>query len=188
VIKVIVGLGNPGNKYQQTRHNAGFQFVDRLGTSGWQHLRRYNTLACSLSWHGHDLQLLKPLSFMNLSGGPVAAYLHYYRLPVESLLVIHDELDLKPGIIRYKFAGGHGGHKGLKDLHTKLGSPDFHRLRIGIGHPGSAQEVVGYVLSQATSEQRLAISDAIERGLQALPELLANQPDAVMNTLHAPVA
>jgi len=137
MIKVIAGLGNPGHKYLQTRHNAGFQFVDRLAGSDWQSLSRINALACPVNWQGHELQLLKPQSFMNLSGDPVAAYLRYYRIPVEALLVVHDDLDLEPGSIRYKYGGGHGGHKGLKDLHTKLGSPQYHRLRIGIGHPGS---------------------------------------------------
>ncbi len=188
MIKVIAGLGNPGKKYQQTRHNAGFQFVDLFATpKDWQLLSRFNTLGSSLSWRGHDLQLLKPQNFMNLSGGPVAAYLRYYHLPVASLLVVHDELDLEPGIIRYKFGGGHGGHKGLKDLHSKLGSPDYHRLRIGIGHPGSAQAVISYVLGQATPEQRLEILAAMDRGLQALPDLLADDPDTLMNKLHAPV-
>jgi len=187
MIKVIAGLGNPGSQYQATRHNAGFQFLEQMAPDHWQHLGRYNTLSNDLTWQGYPVQLLKPLSFMNLSGGPITAYLRYYRLPIESLLVVHDELDLDPGVIRYKFAGGHGGHKGLKDLHSKLGSPKYHRLRIGIGHPGSAPAVVNYVLGRPDPGQRQAILSAMDRGLQALPDLLAGHFEQAMNTLHAPL-
>ncbi len=184
---MIVGLGNPGPEYDQTRHNAGFWFVDalaeRLGLS-WQSERRLAAHTARTRHEGCDLRLLKPMTFMNRSGAPVADRARYFRIPVQQILVVHDELDLPPGVIRYKRGGGHGGHNGLRDLIRHLGSAEFQRLRIGIGHPGHRDQVVDYVLQRPSQADRQAIDAAVEAGLQAVPDLLAGRVDAVMRDLH----
>ena len=146
---LIVGLGNPGPKYEQTRHNAGFWFVDEVA-------RRYRLdfavdsrsqgLTARMDWEGEKIHLLKPMRYMNLSGGAVSAVAGFYKIQPSRILVAHDELDFEPGVVKLKVGGGHGGHNGLRDIVARLGSADFARIRLGIGHPGNRDEVVGYVL------------------------------------------
>ncbi len=184
---LIAGLGNPGPEYDQTRHNAGFWFVDALAErlhANWQTENRLPADTARASLQGCDLRLIKPMAFMNRSGGPVAQHARYFRIPPGQILVVHDELDLPAGVIRYKQGGGHGGHNGLRDLIRHLGTADFHRLRLGIGHPGHRDQVVDYVLQRPSREDAVALELAIDAGLQALPDLLAGRRDAALRQLH----
>jgi len=186
-IQLVAGLGNPGAQYEQTRHNAGFWFVDAVARHcGAQFLNdsksRSEVARCSLAGHGCRLQ--KPQDFMNRSGRPVAALAGFFRIPRSAILVVHDDLDLPPGTIRLKRDGGHGGHNGLRDLIPALGGNDFLRLRIGIGHPGHRDDVVDYVLRAASREDRAAIDAAIEAAVRALPDIIAGRLDAAMKELH----
>jgi PTH1 family peptidyl-tRNA hydrolase len=186
-IQLIAGLGNPGSKYEQTRHNAGFWFVDAVA-------RRYNAVFRAESRYksdvtrcridGHDCRLQKPMDFMNCSGQPVASFAAFYRIPRQAILVVHDELDLPPGTVRLKMGGGHGGHNGLRDLIPKLGGNDFMRLRIGIGHPGHRDDVTGHVLKPAPRDERATIDAAIDVALQVLPDIVAGNTDRAMKELH----
>ena len=186
-IRLVVGLGNPGPEYEKTRHNAGFWLVDELA---WQHkapLRgegKYFGEVSRAALAGGDLWLLKPMTYMNLSGQAVSALARFYKITPQEILVVHDELDLPPGAARLKQGGGHGGHNGLKDIIAKLGSPDFWRLRIGIGHPGDRNEVASFVLKKARAEEQQAIDEAIAKSLQVLPEVLAGNIAPAMKTLH----
>ncbi len=187
-VSLIAGLGNPGPEYAQTRHNAGFRFLDAVvSDSGmqWRHESRFSGDAGRLSVAGKELWLLAPRTFMNHSGEAVAKLAHYYKIPVAEILVVHDELDLAPGAVRLKIGGGNGGHNGLTDVTEKLGSPDYLRLRIGIGHPGSAAQVVSYVLKRAPSSEQALIDEAIERARQQLPEIVRGEYQKVMNALHS---
>jgi PTH1 family peptidyl-tRNA hydrolase len=186
-IQLVAGLGNPGAKYEQTRHNAGFWFVDEVARRCTGHFRsepRFHSEVASCRIAGRECRLQKPQDFMNRSGQPVAGLAAFYRIPRPAILVVHDDLDLPPGTARLKQDGGHGGHNGLRDLIPSLGGSDFLRLRIGIGHPGHRDEVVGYVLKPATREERRAIEAAIEAALQVLPEVIAGNLDAAMKELH----
>jgi PTH1 family peptidyl-tRNA hydrolase len=186
-IQLVAGLGNPGAKYEQTRHNAGFWFVDEVA-------RQYNTAFRSESKYksdvarctiaGNDCRLQKPMDFMNCSGLPVASLASFYQIPRSGILVVHDDLDLPPGTVKLKQGGGHGGHNGLRDLISHLGSKDFLRLRVGIGHPGHRDDVVGYVLKNASREDRTAIDQAIERTVMVLPDIIAGNTEAAMKELH----
>ncbi|MEN8207526.1 MAG: aminoacyl-tRNA hydrolase [Pseudomonadota bacterium] len=186
-IQLVVGLGNPGAKYEQTRHNAGFWFVDEVA-------RQYNTRFKSESKYksevarctiaGNDCRLQKPLDFMNRSGLPVASLAGFYQIPRSSILIVHDDLDLPPGTVKLKRGGGHGGHNGLRDLIPHLGGNDFLRLRIGIGHPGHRDDVVGYVLKNASREDRTAIDQAIDDAVKMLPDIIAGHLDKAMKALH----
>ena len=187
MVELIVGLGNPGPRYADTRHNAGFWFVDRLAAA--EHL----TLKAENRFHGEvatwqrphgDVRLLKPLTFMNDSGRAVQALASYYRIPVEHILVVHDELDLPPGDVRLKVGGGHGGHNGLRSTIGALNSPAFLRLRVGIGHPGAAPLVTPYVLGKPPADQARLIDDAIDGALALLPRLLAGEVAPVMQLLN----
>ncbi|MDR0565392.1 MAG: aminoacyl-tRNA hydrolase [Azoarcus sp.] len=172
--RLIVGLGNPGAEYAQTRHNAGFWFCESLAHSlnvRFSHESRFHGLVAHVRETG--LRLLMPQTFMNRSGQAVVALAHYYRILPDEILVIHDDLDLPPGQARLKYGGGSGGHNGLKDTTAHLSVPDYWRLRIGIGHPGDRAEVVSYVLKPPRSEERPAIDEAINRALTAWP-LIAN--------------
>jgi PTH1 family peptidyl-tRNA hydrolase len=186
-IQLVAGLGNPGAKYEQTRHNAGFWFVEAVAREYAAHFQpegRFRSEVARCTIHGHECRLQKPLDFMNRSGRPVAALAGFYRIPRSAILVVHDDLDLEPGIVRLKEGGGHGGHNGLRDLIPQLGGNDFVRLRIGIGHPGHRDDVVGYVLKAATGGERDAIDAAIARGLAALPDILAGKTGKAMKDLH----
>ncbi|WP_024304097.1 aminoacyl-tRNA hydrolase [Pseudogulbenkiania sp. MAI-1] len=187
-IRLIVGLGNPGPEYEKTRHNAGFWLVDELA---WQHKatlkgegKFFGEVARAPQPGGNDLWLLKPMTFMNLSGQAVAALARFYKIAPEEILVVHDELDLAPGTARFKQGGGHGGHNGLKDIIARLGTPNFWRLRLGIGHPGDRSEVVGFVLKKPRSEEQGAIEDAMAAALRVLPQAIAGDMPAAMKTLH----
>jgi peptidyl-tRNA hydrolase, PTH1 family len=181
--RLIVGLGNPGNEYEDNRHNLGFWFVDRLASD----------LKLSLVAQGKFLGrvardderwLLQPTTFMNRSGQAVAALARFYKIAPPEILIVHDELDLPPGTIRLKQGGGNGGHNGLKDIQAQLASPDFWRLRLGIGHPGERTEVINYVLKAPRREEQDLIDRAIDRCLLAWPKLAAGDYEAVQRLLH----
>jgi PTH1 family peptidyl-tRNA hydrolase len=188
-IRLIVGLGNPGTQYEGTRHNAGAFFVRRLATKyglTWSADRNAFGDAARGSVAGHDLRLLVPHTFMNESGRSVAAMANYYRIDAGEILIAHDELDIPPGESRIKHDGGHGGHNGLRDVIPALGGrKDFWRLRIGIGHPGSAKQVSAWVLSKAASEDQTAIECSIDAAMAALPLLLDGEPVKAMTALHS---
>lgn len=186
-ISLIVGLGNPGKEYAQTRHNAGFWFVEQIAD-------RYNIpLKVDTKFHGlsgrgniegHDVRLLLPSTFMNRSGQSVVPFAKFYQIAPESILIAHDELDMNPGIIRLKSGGGHGGHNGLKDIVPHIGA-NFQRLRIGIGHPGAKELVSGHVLSKAPSSEQNLMDDAIHHALSRLSLLLDGQIQQAMNQINA---
>lgn len=183
--KLIVGLGNPGNTYASTRHNAGFWLVERMAEQlVWKfhavpkfqgNICRIETVNC---W------LLKPMTFMNLSGRAVAAFANFYKIPVEHILVAHDDLDFSPGIVRLKQGGSDGKHNGLKSIISHLGSNEFMRLRLGIGHPGKGNDVARYVLTAPPMEEHIAIQNAIERTLYVMPLIMQGEFDKVQNQLH----
>ena len=187
-IKMIVGLGNPGSEYEQTRHNAGFWFIDELA---WQYKatlkeeKKFFGLVARISISGSDLWLLKPATFMNRSGQAVAALAQFYKIKPEEILVVHDELDIPCGRIKFKLGGGNGGHNGLKDIQARLGTPDFYRLRLGIDHPGDRNLVVGYVLNKPSPEHRQQIDEAINKSLKAVPMLLAGEWEEAVRFLHS---
>lgn len=184
---LIFGLGNPGQRYAETRHNAGFWFLDELIRKSGASLRLHKKLhaeTAKVSLHGRECILARPTTFMNHSGRAVQAVSAYYRVPPANLVVAYDELDLPPGTARLKFDGGHGGHNGLRDIFQVLGSGDFYRLRLGIGHPGVKEAVTPWVLSRATAEQTAALREAIERALDALPDFLGGRVGEAMKRLH----
>ena len=187
-VQLIVGLGNPGPEYEATRHNAGFWFVDAVARRWHGQFRaekKFHGDVARVTLDGHEVWLLKPGTFMNRSGQSVQAMARFYRIPPEAMLVAHDELDLPPGTARLKQGGGHGGHNGLRDIIDKLGTRDFLRLRLGIGHPGDSRQVTGYVLKKPGQDDRLAIEQAIDRSLDVLPDVIAGNLQAAMNRLHA---
>jgi len=188
-IRLIVGLGNPGSDYQETRHNAGFWFADAVARRWGSEFRgeaKFQAHVAVTRIAGADCWLLKPATFMNRSGQAVAGLARYFRLHPYQILVAHDELDLPPGAVRLKQGGGHAGHNGLRDIVAVLGDKGFYRLRIGIGHPGDSHRVVGYVLSRPSREDRQAIDSALDAAVAALPEILAGEMQRAMNRLHAP--
>ena len=186
-LRLIVGLGNPGARYADTRHNAGFQFLDAVARREGVVLspnRQYNGEMAEIGFGDQRLWLLKPATFMNLSGQAVAPLAKFFRIAPEEILVAHDELDLAAGTVRIKKGGGHGGHNGLRDIVARLGSSDFLRLRVGIGHPGHKDAVLGYVLQRAPQGEREAVEDAIARVEAFMPRLIDGDIQAVMNELH----
>ena len=188
-IKLIVGLGNPGSEYRGTRHNAGADFVETLArqcAASLQSESRFFGMTGRATLSGHDLRLLIPTTFMNLSGKSVAAMAQFFKFSPEEILVAHDELDLPPGSAKLKQGGGHGGHNGLRDIIPALGnSRDFYRLRIGIGHPGHASKVTGYVLGTAPQNERIAIDACIDEAIATLPLLLDGNQTKAMTRLHS---
>ncbi|MBI2803120.1 MAG: aminoacyl-tRNA hydrolase [Gammaproteobacteria bacterium] len=185
-MQLIVGLGNPGAEYARTRHNAGFLLVDAVAAAqrrAFKADRRFQCEVATIELDGRPLTLLKPLTFMNLSGASVAGFANYFKVPVVSILVVHDELDLPPGAVRMKHGGGHGGHNGLRDITAQIGT-EFWRLRIGIGHPGVGHDVVNYVLGIPSAADRELISEAVARGIEVLPEIVAGKAPLVMNRLN----
>jgi len=188
-IRLLVGLGNPGEKYRDTRHNAGADFIATLARQcGAQFTpdAKAHGLTARVTLAGHDIRLLIPTTFMNHSGRAVAAMGNFYKLPAHSMLIVHDELDLPPGSARFKQGGGHGGHNGLRDIVSALGnSGDFWRLRIGIGHPGDAAKVTPWVLGRPDAADRDRIRKAIDKALAALPTLLAGEVTRAMTDLHS---
>ncbi len=189
VIKLVVGLGNPGSEYRGTRHNAGADFVEELARqcgSSLQPESRFFGLAGRVSLAGHDIRLLIPTTFMNRSGKAVAAMAGFYKIAPEEILIAHDELDIPAGTARFKQGGGHGGHNGLRDIVPALGNnKNFHRLRIGIDHPGHASKVSGYVLSRPSQLDRERIDASIEEAIAALPLLLDGDATKAMTRLHS---
>jgi PTH1 family peptidyl-tRNA hydrolase len=188
MIRLIVGLGNPGAEYAATRHNAGFWFVDEVADRLKVSLapeRSYFGLAARTSVDGRPLWLLEPTTFMNLSGKAVAALARFFKIAPGEILVAHDELDLQPGQVRMKLGGSPAGHNGLKDIHAQLGSPDYWRLRIGIGHPGVKAEVIDYVLRKPSPEHRVEMQKAIEQALTGLELLLAGDMERAAMKINA---
>jgi len=184
---LIVGLGNPGSRYSETRHNAGFWFLDRLAHGCGTALRPQSRLQAELArvdWHGHDCLLVKPTTFMNHSGQAVRAVMDYYRVDATELLVAYDELDLPPGVARLKLGGGHGGHNGMRDIFQHTADHGFLRLRIGIGHPGCKDAVTAYVLSRATAGQERLMREAIGDAIDVLPQVLGGDLAGAMKALH----
>ncbi|MDM4766390.1 aminoacyl-tRNA hydrolase [Pelomonas sp. SE-A7] len=191
MIRLLVGLGNPGPEYEDTRHNAGFWWIDGVARG----------LGCSLqvdrSYHGlvarvnnapgapGPIWLLEPMTYMNLSGKSVAALARFFKIAPEEILAIHDELDLEPGQMKFKLGGGNGGHNGLKDMQAALGSANFWRLRLGIGHPGHKAEVANFVLRKPPLAERQAVEDCIAKSYEALPLMLAGDLDKALTKIHA---
>ena len=189
MIKMIVGLGNPGAQYAHTRHNAGFDFVDELAKNRGGSFTldtKYSAFICKVQIGICPVWLLKPQTFMNLSGKSVSALANFYKIEPEEILVAHDELDLDPGVAKIKFSGGHGGHNGLRDIIKCMGnSKDFHRLRLGVGHPGDSKEVANYVLKKAPQAEFELTQDAIYRALKLDEKMARGQWQEAMNTLHS---
>jgi peptidyl-tRNA hydrolase, PTH1 family len=187
MIKLFVGLGNPGPDYEATRHNASFWFIDALARDlklNLQPERSYHGLVARATIGGQPVWLLEPQTFMNLSGKSVAALARFFKIEPGEILVAHDELDVVPGQAKLKFGGSHAGHNGLRDIHAQLGTGDYWRLRIGIGHPGVKSEVIHWVLKKPMKEQREAIDDAITRSLHAFPALMAGEMDKATLLIH----
>ena len=190
-IRLIVGLGNPGPEYEQTRHNAGFWLVDHLANSlpgaRLQRESRFNALMTKTQVAGHEVWLLEPLTFMNRSGQSVGGLARFYKIAADEVLVVHDELDLLPGIAKLKKGGSSGGHNGLKDITAALGTQDYWRLRIGIGHPralASQQAVADFVLHRPRKEEQNLIDEAIEKSLRVLPLMCEGKFDTATMQLH----
>ena len=188
-VQLIVGLGNPGPEYDQTRHNAGAFFVERLASAQSVNLsfdKKYFGLTGKFSYQGRDIRLLIPTTYMNRSGQAVAALANFFRIKPEEILVAHDELDMPPGVCKLKQGGGHGGHNGLRDIIACLATQNnFHRLRIGIGHPGHSSQVSNYVLSRAPRSEQDLTNTSIEFALGVLPDLLDGNFSRAMQQLHS---
>jgi len=187
-IKLIVGLGNPGQQYENTRHNAGVQFLDLIArryNASFSPEAKFSGITARITMNARDVRLIFPTDFMNNSGSGVAAIANFFKLEPEEILVAHDELDLLPGSIRLKQGGGHGGHNGLRDIISKLGNEkNFFRLRIGIGHPGNAKQVTNFVLGKPQAKEQALIDASLEQALEALPQIVGGEMQKVMNSLH----
>ena len=186
-IQLIVGLGNPGTQYEQTRHNAGFWYVDELARQYngiFKVEKKYNAEFCHLTISNEKVTLLKPLTFMNLSGQPVASYANFFKIPADQILVAHDELDFEPGKIKLKQGGGHGGHNGLRDIIARLGDKNFLRLRIGIGHPGNSKLVTNYVLGKPHPDDKISIINSIDAASRVTPDIVKGELQKAMQNLH----
>ena len=187
MIKLFVGLGNPGPDYEATRHNAGFWWVDALARELKTPMsldKNYYGQTARTTVNGHTVWLLKPLTFMNLSGKSVAALARFFKIAPEEVLVVHDELDIMPGQVKLKFGGSHAGHNGLRDIHAQLGTADYWRLRLGVGHPGVKAEVINWVLKKPMLEHRQAIDECIDRSMKAVPELLKGEMEKATMLIH----
>ncbi|MES9905001.1 MAG: aminoacyl-tRNA hydrolase [Sedimenticola sp.] len=187
-IRLIVGLGNPGSEYLETRHNAGFWFVDQLAR------RHGGTFKAEAKFHGHccrihtggrECRLLKPSTFMNRSGRSLSSCANYFKISLDEILVVHDELDLAPGVVRLKQGGGHAGHNGLRDIMSAMGGRDFWRLRIGIDHPEGAGQVVNYVLGRPSRSDAELIAEAIDEAESAVGDILSGEFQRAMHRLHS---
>ncbi len=189
-LSAVAGLGNPEERHARTLHNAGFWFVDELARRAgaqFRYEKRFNADICRITLSENEIWLLKPQSYMNLSGGPLRSVLDYYRLAVSDLLVAHDEIDLEPGTVRLKKGGGHGGHNGLRDVIKHTGS-DFMRLRIGVGHPGHKDLVTDYVLKRASAEVEQAMLRNIDDAADVVTMLADDGIEAAMTRLHTDTA
>ncbi|MCK5386441.1 MAG: aminoacyl-tRNA hydrolase [Gammaproteobacteria bacterium] len=186
-VSLIVGLGNPGSEYEKTRHNAGFWFLDELARQqnlSFKAEKKFHGEVARYKQAGEDVWLLKPLTFMNLSGQAVQALAHFYKINLDEILVVHDELDLSVDTARLKKGGGHGGHNGLRDIASKMGGNNFLRLRLGIGHPGDKSKVTNHVLKKASTDDQISIERNIERALKVLPLVIEGDIQKAMNELH----
>ncbi|MCK2149190.1 MULTISPECIES: aminoacyl-tRNA hydrolase [Marinobacter] len=187
-IVMVVGLGNPGPDYENTRHNAGALFVEALARHAGQTLRpekKYHGLYARIQWQGLDLHLLNPSTFMNRSGLSIKALADFFKISPEQILVAHDELDLPPGTAKLKKGGGHGGHNGLRDAIAHLGSKEFQRLRLGIGHPGDSRKVTGFVLGRLGKKETEELTAVFDEVMRVLPEAASGKLAAAMNRLHS---
>jgi len=187
-LKVIVGLGNPGSKYTKTRHNAGFWFIEEVArqySATFRLEKKFHGEVAKISLEGKDIWLLKPDTFMNRSGLATQSLLSFYRITADQLLVAHDEIDLPAGTAKLKTGGGHGGHNGLRDIISQLGSKEFHRLRIGVGHPGSKDQVVDYVLNRASLDDQILIDRDIDDAVSVMPDLASGALEQAMQKLHS---
>ncbi|MEJ1958125.1 MAG: aminoacyl-tRNA hydrolase [Nitrosomonadales bacterium] len=190
-IKLIVGLGNPGREYEATRHNAGWWWVDEFAQAHqftFKTESKFHGMTARGQAESRELFLLKPQTFMNHSGRAVAALTQFYQIPPQQILVVHDELDLPPGSAKLKLGGGHGGHNGLKDIITHLGTRDFWRLRIGIGHPGERNDVTNFVLNPPRREEMALIEHAMRQAHSIAPLIVAGKMEAAMLKLHTVIA
>lgn len=186
-IQLIVGLANPGKKYAETRHNAGAWLVEDLANANHVTLSaepKFHGLHSQVTLHGQTCHLLIPTTFMNLSGQAVRACMNFYKIKPEAMLVVHDEIDLPPGIIKLKFDGGDGGHNGLKDIISHLHTKQFNRLRIGVGHPGNSKDVADYVLDKPSKVDRQLIDQAMDKAVDTLPLIMAGEIAKAMQQLH----
>ena len=187
-LKLVIGLGNPGSRYSGTRHNAGFWFVDRVAekfSCSFSRAHKFTADIARLRSDDIDCMLLKPLTLMNDSGRSVQAMMAYYNITPKQILVVHDEIDFDPGTIRIKKGGGDAGHNGIRDIITNIGTNDFLRIRIGVGHPGHRDRVIGSVLGKPTRAERKLITEAIDKGLEVFPQILAGDYQKAMNQLHS---
>ena len=184
MIKLVVGLGNPGKEYERTRHNAGFWLVERLAQAKGVSLRKDPKFKALVGKTGEGTWLLLPQSFMNLSGQPVQMLAGFFKIKPEEVLVVHDELDFEPGTVRLKQGGGIAGHNGLKDISQRLASHDYWRLRLGVGKPPAGSEGADYVLEKPSADDRTAIDAAIARSLELMAQILAGDMQSAMNKLH----
>ena len=185
--KLFVGLGNPGAEYEATRHNVGFWWLEAAARELKVNLvpeKSYWGLAGRTQIQGQTVWLLAPQTFMNLSGKSVGALAKFFKIQPEDIVVVHDELDIEPGQAKLKKGGGHAGHNGLRDIHAQLGTADYWRLRVGIGHPGEKSEVANWVLKKPSPEHRQAIDETLSRTIKALPQLLAGDMDKAMALIH----
>nr|WP_316640939.1 aminoacyl-tRNA hydrolase [uncultured Roseateles sp.] len=189
MIRLFVGLGNPGPEYEDTRHNAGFWWVDEVTRKLGGHLvpeRSYFGRVARINLPAGPIWLLQPMTYMNLSGKAVAPLARFFKIAPEEILAVHDELDIEPGQMKFKQGGGNGGHNGLKDMQAQLGSPNFWRLRLGIGHPGDKAEVASYVLRKPPAAEREAIQDCINKSIaDALDLMIAGDMDRALMKIHA---
>lgn len=187
MIRLFVGLGNPGPEYEQTRHNAGFWWLDAVARGLKINLmpdKSYYGLVARTSVHGQSVWLLAPQTFMNLSGKSVASLANFFKISPQQILVAHDDLDIVPGEAKLKLGGSHAGHNGLRDIHAQLGSDQYWRLRLGIGHPGNKADVLHWVLKQPSLDHRIAIDQAIDRALKALPYFLSGDMEQATRLVH----
>jgi PTH1 family peptidyl-tRNA hydrolase len=187
MIRLFVGLGNPGSDYDNTRHNAGFWWLDVVSRTLNAPLamdKSYHGLTARTSANGHTVWLLKPQTFMNISGKSVAALANFFKISPQEILVAHDELDIAPGEAKLKLGGSHAGHNGLRDIHAQLGTDQYWRLRLGIGHPGNKADVIHWVLKKPSHDDRVAIEQSIDRALKAMSALLAGEMEQATRLIH----
>jgi len=188
-LSLIAGLGNPGKRYERTLHNAGFWCIDDIAARHnaiFSYSKKFDAEICQISIAKHDIWLLKPQSFMNMSGGPIKSALDYYRISPENMLVIHDEIDLSPGVAKLKVGGGHGGHNGLRDIFNHC-DRNFMRIRIGIGHPGHKDEVINYVLRDVTQKLEISINESVKDVQEIITVILEQGIESAMKKLHTPL-
>ena len=188
---LIIGIGNPGARYARTRHNVGIWFVEKLAVKSggvFREEKKFNGRVCTIDFHGRELKLLIPTTYMNASGKSVGSLVNFYKVPHQKILIAHDELDLATGIIRFKQGGGLAGHKGLRDISRCLGgSQEFNRLRIGVGHPGVKEAVTGHVLGIVTPDDKEMVDKCINEALVVLPLAVEGEWQQAMNQLHKPL-